>query len=255
MKQLHVNSARCLAGSVFLAIALIATVVRSEGPARGQGGRGQQPPRSPRAAALLDLTGYWVSVVTEEWRFRMVTPLKGDYAAVPMTPEGRKLADTWDKSKDGSCLAYGAAGLMRMPLRMHITWESDGVLKIETDAGLQTRRLVFDKSQRPGPRSLQGFSAAEWELFGGAGPNGGLRVTTTNMTGGWVRRNGVPYSQDAVLTEYWDRFAGPQGDEWASVTAIVDDPKYFREPFTTSSHFKKEPDGSHWRPSPCKNIT
>jgi hypothetical protein len=185
----------------------------------------------------------------------MVTPPKGDYGDVPVTPEARKAADAWDKSKDGSCLAYGAAGLMRMPTRMRITWESDSVLKIETDAGMQTRRLVFDKGQPPGPRSLQGFSAAEWEVFGGAGPNGGLKVTTTNMTGGWVRKNGVPYSENAVLTEYWDRVAGPRGDEWIALTTIVEDPRYFREPFTTSSQFKKEADGSRWKPSPCKNIT
>jgi hypothetical protein len=139
---------------------------------------------------------------------------------------------------------------------MRITWESDSVLKIETDAGMQTRRLFFDKGRQPGPRSLQGFSVAEWESVGGTGPGrGGVKVTTTNMTGGWVRRNGVPYSPTAVLTEYWDRFAGPSGTEWVSVTTVVDDPRYFREPFITSSHFKKEPDGSHWRPSPCKNVT
>ena len=234
---------------------IMAAAVHTAASAEGQAARGQQPPRSPRAAAPLDLTGYWVSVITEDWRFRMVTPLKGDYGAIPMTPEGRKIANAWDKSKDGSCLAYGAAGLMRMPLRAHITWESDSVLKIETDDGMQTRRLFFDRSRAPGPRSLQGFSVAEWESGGAGGADGGLTVTTSNMTGGWVRRNGVSYSQDAVLTEYWDRFAGPKGDEWFSVTAIVDDPKYFSQPFTTSSHFKREPDGSRWRPSPCRNPT
>ncbi|MBI2828625.1 MAG: hypothetical protein HYX77_05065 [Acidobacteria bacterium] len=249
------NTTRRIAGAAILAIAVVATGVGSAGSAQGQAVRGQQSLQSPRAAAPFDLTGYWVSVITEEWRVRMVTPLKGDYSGVPLTPEGRKVADTWDQSKDGSCLAYGAAGLLRMPLRVRITWESDSVLRIETDAGMQTRRLFFDKSQQPGPRSLQGFSVAEWESSSGTGPDGGLKVTTTNMTGGWVRRNGVPYSQDAMLTEYWDRFAGPGRDEWFSVTTIVDDPKSFTQPFTTSSHFKKEPDGSRWRASPCRNIT
>ena len=243
------NNSLRIAITAVLTIVVTAGVVRSAGSADGQGARGQQPPTSPQVAAPFDLTGSWVSVVTEDWRFRMVTPLKGDFGAIPMTPEGRTIANTWDKSKDGSCLAYGAAGLMRMPLRARITWESESVLKVDTDAGMQTRRLVFDNSQQSGPRSLQGFSVAEWES------DGGLKVTTRNLTSGWVRRNGVPYSQDAVLTEYWDRFAGPKGDEWFSVTAIVDDPKYFSQPFTTSSHFKKEPDGSRWMPSPCKNIT
>ena len=134
----------------------------------------------------------------------MVTPPKGDYASVPMTPEARAVADAWDISKDGSCMAYGAAGLLRIPTRLRISWESDTVLRLETDAGVQTRRLVFDKTQQPGPRSLQGFSLAEWERVGGRGAQGGdLKVTTTNMTGGWVRKNGVPYSENAVLTEYY----------------------------------------------------
>jgi hypothetical protein len=220
-----------------------------------QGRGGQQAPASPRASALIDLTGYWVSVVTEDWRWRMVTPPKGDYTSVPMTPEARKVADTWDISKEGSCMAYGAAGLLRNPTRLRISWESDTVLRLETDAGVQARRLVFDRTQQPGPRSLQGFSLAEWERAGGRGSQGGdLKVTTTNMTGGWVRKNGVPYSENAVLTEYYDRFTAPNGDDWFNVTTILEDPRYFTQAFVTSTHFKKEPDGSKWNPSPCRNI-
>ena len=153
-------------------------------------------------------------------------------------------------------MAYGAAGLLRNPTRLRISWESDTSLKFETDAGVQTRRLVFDKTQQPGPRSLQGFSVAEWEPTGGRGGQGGpLKVTTTNMTGGWVRKNGVPYRENAVLTEYYDRFTGPNGEDWVNVTTIVDDPKYFTTPFVTSTHFKKEPDGSKWNPSPCRSIS
>ena len=240
---------------LLLALAIMAVGVR-EGIAQGRGA--QQPAASPRASAASDLTGYWVSVVTEDWRWRMVTPPKGDYASVPMTAEARKVADTWDVSKDGSCMAYGAAGLMRLPTRLHITWESDTILTIETDAGVQTRKLVFDKTQQPGPRSLQGFSVAEWERVGGRGagvPGGDLKVTSTNMSGGWVRKNGVPYSENARMTEYFDRFTAPNGDEWFTVTTIVDDPKYFTQPFVTSTHFEKEPNGSKWSPSPCRNIS
>ena len=220
----------------------------------GQGRGAPQAPPTPRARAAFELTGYWVSVVTEDWRWRMVTPPKGDYNSVPMTAEARKVADTWDISKDGSCLAYGAAGLLRIPTRLHVTWESDTVLKLETDAGAQMRRFVFDTAaQSPGPRSLQGFSLAEWERAAGRGAQGGnLKVSTTNMTGGWVRKNGVPYSENAVLTEYYDRFAGPNGEEWIVVTTIVDDPKYFTQPFVTTTHFKREPDGSKWNPTPCR---
>src|SRR5687768_17779961 len=126
-------------GAVTLAVALAALghQVSAQGPGRG----GQQaPPPSPWASAAIDMTGYWVSVVNEDWRWRMVTPPKGDYASVPINDAARKVADTWDVSKDGSCQAYGVGGLSRIPGRLRVTWESDNVLKIDTDAGTQTRR-------------------------------------------------------------------------------------------------------------------
>lgn len=219
----------------------------------------QQPaPGSPWAMAPIDLTGYWVSVVTEDWRYRMVTPPRGSVDSIPINDQGRAVTDKWDPSTDGSCLAYGAGGLMRIPTRLHITWESDDVLKVETDAGVQTRRLLFNPPANPGPRTLQGFSVAEWNRPGG-GPigrgniaGGSLHVTTTNMTAAWLRKNGVPYSENAKMTEYWDRFTAPNGDEWINVTTIIEDPTYLNQPFVTSTHFKKEPDGSKWAPAPCR---
>ena len=78
-------------------------------------GPAQTPPPSARAGAPVDLTGTWVSVVTEDWRWRMVTPPKGDLTSVPLNPTGRKIAESWDPVTDGSCRAYGAAAVMRMP--------------------------------------------------------------------------------------------------------------------------------------------
>jgi hypothetical protein len=220
----------------------------------------QARPASPWAAAPIDITGYWVSIVNEDWRWRMVTPPKGDVASVPLNPEGTKVANSWDPATDGSCLAYGAGGLMRMPTRLHITWENEQTVKIDTDAGQQTRRLRFDKSQAAPPqRSLQGYSVAEWELAGGGGRGapqgprtGNLKVATTMLSGGWLRRNGVPYSENATLTEYFDRFAAPNGDEWLVVTTIVSDPKYLNQDFVTSTHFKREPNAAKWSPAACK---
>src|ERR1700732_5057440 len=109
--------------------------------------------RTAKTVAPIDLTGYWVSIVTEDWRYRMVTPAKGDYASVPLNPEGRKVADTWDPAKDeasgSQCKSYGAAALMRVPGRLHITWADDNTLKIEADAGTQTRLLHFGAAQPP----------------------------------------------------------------------------------------------------------
>ena len=240
-----------------LLVMLLALSVRAYGQ---QGPGASAPPRSAKDSAPIDLTGYWVSVVTEDWRWRMVTPPKGDVASVPLNPEGTKVANSWDPATDGSCLAYGAAGVMREPTRLHITWESPQTLKIETDSGVQTRRFLFGTSQPPAQRSLQGYSAAEWEIVGAggrgapAGPRrGNLKVTTTMMSGGWLRKNGVPYSEDATLTEYYDRFPAPNGEEWFVVTTIVSDSKYLNTDFVTSTHFKKEADGAKWAPKPCKS--
>jgi hypothetical protein len=259
--------------------------------AAGQGaGRGRgQPPQTPQAAAPIELTGWWVSVVTEDWRWRMVTPAKGDYASVPISNEGRRVADTWDPAKDeregNACRAYGAAAIMRVPGRVHVTWENENTLKMETDAGTQTRLLHFGDAQPPGgEQGWQGYSAATWEIAGGgaraggggfgAGGGGGgggggrggggapggappgprygsLKVVTTHMKPGYLRKNGVPYSENTTLTEYFDRHTEANGDDWFTVTTIVDDTKYLNQSFITSSGFKKERDGSKWRPTPC----
>src|SRR6266850_2789914 len=131
-----------------LAIALVLMFVSSLSAQQpGRGGRGAQVPQTPQQQAPIDLTGWWVSVVTEDWRWRMVTPKKGDYASMPINDEGRKVADGWDPAKDerdgNACKAYGAAAIMRVPTRLHITWQDENTLKIETDAGTQTRILRF----------------------------------------------------------------------------------------------------------------
>jgi hypothetical protein len=201
---------------------------------------------SPREAAPADFTGYWVSVVTEDWRWRMVTPKKGDYASVPLNDEGRRVADTWDPDRDdGTCRPYGAPGLMRLPLRVHFEWEDDDTLRLETDHGQQTRLLHFNPAEASGgPPSRQGHSVATWEAAS-------LKVVTTNLLPGYLRLNGVPFSEGTVLTEYFDRHAS-YGDEWFTVTAIVNDPRYLNEEFITSSSFKQLPDASHWHPTNCE---
>ena len=235
---------------------------RAGGPPAGrQGGGPPAAPATPQSTAAVDLVGNWVSVVNEDWRWRMVTPPKGDFASVPLNPAGTTQANTWTPAMDGQCEAYGAAGLMRQPTRVRISWQDPQTLKIETDAATQTRLLNFDPSAaKPTARSLQGFTTAEWERPGGGGgrgrgplPAGGnLKATTTMMRPGWLRKNGVPYSESATVTEYFDRFAAPNGDEWFSVTTIVNDPQYLNQDFVTSSHFKKEADGSKWSPSTCR---
>jgi hypothetical protein len=213
---------------------------------------------TPKAMAPLDLTGYWVSVVTEDWLYRMVTPKKGDYTSVPLNAEGRKMADAWDPAKDEAagdqCKAYGAPALMRIPGRLHITWQDDSTLKVETDAGTQTRLFHFSASAAGSGGDWQGASIANWEIVAGARapvPGAGLKVTTTRMKSGYLRRNGVPYSANALLTEYYDRVSEANGDSWLMVKTIVEDPAYLNVPFITSTHFKKQADSRGWNSTPC----
>ena len=244
------------------------------GFAQGPPGRGgpPQPPRTAREAAPVDLTGYWVSVVSEDWRWRMVTPLKGDFAGVPINPIGRQVGETWDAAKDESagqqCKAYGAAGIMRLPGRVHITWQDDKTLKLELDAGTQTRLFHFDSEAPANTQpSWQGYSLANWERppRGAEQQNAipvfatrtGLRgrsleVATTKLRAGYLRKNGVPYSDKTEVAEYYDYRKHPNGDEWFTVTTVVKDPVYLYNPYITSSDFKKEPDGSKFRPTPCE---
>jgi hypothetical protein len=236
--------------------------------------RGQQVPASPRAIAPKDFTGYWVSVVTEDWRWRMVSPAKGDYDSVPLNAEGRRVANTWDPKRDEtageSCRAYAAPAIMRVPGRLHITWDNDTTLRLDTEAGTQTRLLRFaatgsaqtDNRQTTRSESTwQGQSLAQWEMSGRRGmfggppprPSGALKVVTTHIRPGYLRKNGVPFSANTVLTEYFN-VLGPEdnGDLWIVVTTIVQDPQYLTGRFFTSTHFKKLSDGSSWHPTPCR---
>jgi hypothetical protein len=247
-------------GVVALALLIvIGTAARVDAQrGRGAGAGGEQA--TPRQAAPVDLTGYWVSVVSEDWRYRMVTPAKGDTGGVPLNAEGQRIAREWDPARDAAageaCRAYGAPGLMRLPGRLHITWQDDRTLRIETDSGTQTRLLHFGGAPTADDRTWQGFSTVAWDgVQGGGAPGaprwGSLRVVTTQLRPGYLRRNGVPYSENTVLTEYFDLHQGPRDSTWITVTTIVNDPKYLGQEFITSTDVRKEPDGSKWNPTPC----
>ena len=216
---------------------------------RGRGGGGGAPPASPRQAAPFDLTGYWVSPIIEDWKYRMVIPNKGVFDGLPLNAQGREVGNKWDPAADEAageqCRGFGAGGIMRLPGRLHITWQDDTTLKVETDTGTQTRLLAFRPTPAAAP-SWQGQSAASWNV-----PARTLKVITTNLKPGYVRRNGAPYSDKATITEYWELHSLPNKDEWLTVTTKVDDPTYFTRPYLTSSDFKKLPTAAGWNPTPC----
>jgi hypothetical protein len=241
----------------------------------------QLPTKTPRSAAPKDYTGYWVSVVTELWRYRMMVPDKNDFQFVPLNPEGRKLADTWDPAKDQAagvaCKSYAAPAIMQVPGRIHIYWQDDNTLRIDTDSGTQTRLFHFGgtaaESEAP---SWQGYSAASWEgqefvdtRDGQGGPvldsKGNLlprrelrpadflRVVTSKMRPGYLQKNGVPYSANAKLEEFYDTFTDPYtNNTWLTVTTAITDPQYLWEPLFMHAHFKKVADASGWDPTQCR---
>jgi hypothetical protein len=248
---------------------------RGEAPGRAGG-----PPASARAIAPFDPTGYWVAIISEDWRWRMVTPAKGDVVSIPLSPEGLRVAEGWDPAKDEAageqCKAYGAPGLMRGPTRLHITWQDDNTLKIDSDYGTQTRLLRFSGAGRAseaggssgtggasgagragGARTWQGLTTAQWTMAAGGGRGrggarrGSIKSITTQLRPGYLRKNGVPYSDRAVFTEYWDLHTEANGDQYLVDTNLIEDPVYLQTPWITALHFKKEPDGSKWDPTPC----
>lgn len=226
----------------------------------------QSDARSARERARIDITGQWVAVVTEDWLWRMITPPVGETSSIPLNPQGLDAAAAWDLAQDRAqgnlCRAYGPPGLIRQPTRIRVSWEDDDTLKLDFDAGRQTRRLHFDSAEVPEERSLQGHSSASWyrqqqsrgvlaartPLTGGA-----LHVRTNRLTPGYLRPNGVPYSEQATVGEFFNSFTLP-GDAgtWLIVTTVVDDPVYLATELVMSSQFKKEESRSGWNPRPCE---
>jgi hypothetical protein len=233
-----------------------------QAPGRG----GVQAPQTARAQAPIDLTGQWVSLITDDWRWRVVTPPRGDVLYVPVTEAGRRAAEQWDPARDAAageaCRAYGAGGIMHLPGRLRIGWENDDTLKVETDTGQQTRIFHFGNAVPPsGEPSWQGFSLAAWELPGGgrsrgarSGPRPGasLRVATSRMRPGYFRRNGVPYGARASMTEWFTTLSEPDGSTYLIVTRILVDPEFIQGQYVRTVQFKRENGTEGWNPTPCE---
>ena len=239
-------------------LALAAVAVRAQDPGRDLTGvdaanpaaRGRGPAgKTPKESAPIDLTGYWVSIVSEDWRFRMLTPPKGDHPDFLLTPEATRIADAWDPARDQAekdhCKAYGAPNIMRVPGRFHITWADDRTLKIETDAGQQTRLLKFSLVTGPsGPPSRQGTSIAQWDRRA-------LRVETSNLLPGYLQYNGVPFGANLKMVEYFDTITEPGGEIWLIDDAVLTDPQNLARSHKRSTHLRKQADNKGWDPQPC----
>lgn len=295
------------AGRYVLAAALACVVglTTIEAQAQGRGGRGTAP-ATARASAPFDLTGYWTAVITEDWHVRMLTAPRGDFGVgapgvienpgqgllgvgpnpsarsnIPYNIAGAQAAMKWDPARDeadgSACKAYGAPGIMRQPTHLRISWQDDATLKIEADAGTQTRlfrfgppvdagRMDFSNATYVPPPparteapagvepSGQGYSIAQWNIVPAAGMverGGSLKVVTTRLRPGYYWKNGMPYTGNAVLTEYFRLMELPDKSQWIRLTQIVEDPEYLTQPWVVNYAFRKLPDGARWNPAPC----
>ena len=234
---------------------LLAFVALAAVPVAGQRGRAQGPPPTPKSDAAIDITGTWTAVITEDWALRMVTPKKGDYTRVPMTPAARQIADAWDPAKDEAageqCRGYGAPSVMRLPGRLRISWADEQTLKMELEAGNQTRLFHFTTAAAGEP-AWQGVSSAQWQYTVNPPRTGELKVVTTRLRAGYLRKNGVPYSANTSMTEYYHRMTAPNGDVWLTVVAEITDPQNLREPFVQSTHFKRLAANATFKPEACE---
>jgi hypothetical protein len=273
-----------------------------QGPARGgRGGGAPAAPPTARAAAAADFSGYWVRIITEDWRWLMVVPNKGNSDSIQLSPAGQAILNAWDPARDeadgNQCKGYGAAAISRLPTRAHVTWQDDNTLKWETDQGMQTRLFKFGAPVQTADaiaRTWQGVSVATWEPAAGGGrggpggpggpagfpgappaatdaaavlplnapptaagargnnQNGWLKVVSNNFKSGYLRKNGVPYSEKATVTEYFQPMPETYGVRYMVVTTILEDPEYLTGPLITSSNYKKLPDTNNgWDPQPC----
>jgi len=200
---------------------------------------------------------------------------------IPYNAAAAQTAMKWDPAKDeaegNACKAYGAPGIMRLPTHLHITWQDDNTLKVEADYGTQTRLFHFAPPATQGrldygnatffparpPKleppagvepSVQGYSVAQWTIMGGAGNferGGNLKVVTTRLKPGYYWKNGMPYTGNATLTEYFRVMELPDRSQWIRFTQIVDDAEYLTQAWIVNYAFKKLPDGSKWSPTPC----
>jgi hypothetical protein len=264
------KAAHTTLGAMLVAVLLNGAIVE---PAFAQRRGAAQAPtaESAQAGAPIDITGHWVSLITDDWVFRMITPAKGDYSYLPLNPEGRRVADTWDPARDEAageeCKGYAAPAIMRLPSRVHITWQDPNTLQLDIDNGMQTRLFRFGRAEPQGPRTWQGWSTAQWEIsgntdrqmvFGDAvtslgevAKQGSLKVDTTNLRAGYLRKNGVPFSEDAFMTEYYNLITEEDGNQYLVIQTYVEDPRYLRAHFVRTMQFKREPDGSKRSPVPC----
>jgi hypothetical protein len=207
------------------------------------------------AFAQIDLAGEWAPQFHEDQPERLAGPPVGDYAGLPINDAARFMADAWEADilsvPEHQCKPHPADYSPRGPANLRISKEVDTatqeVIALHTHISWQApeRTIWMDGRTHPdefAAHTWQGFSTGEW-----IGPV--LKVVTTHLKKGWIRRNGVPRSDQAELTEYFFR----HGD-FLTWTSIVNDPLYLTEPMIRTSDFRVAP-AQNIGPYPCLIVS
>lgn len=198
------------------------------------------------AAAQLDLTGEWAPIYHENGPERLPGPELGDYTELPLNEAGRLAADSWDADRisvvqEYQCRPHGSDYALRGLGNQRVTRDIDPAT--QRVVAFRTHMLAWDSDRviwmdgRPhppeyAPHSWQGFSTGVWE-------GNTLTVTTTHLKTNYLRRNGVPRSDKAVVTEHWSRHG-----TYLTVVTVINDPVYLTEPLVRSDNWNLDP-GQH----------
>jgi hypothetical protein len=207
----------------------------------------------PRAFAQMDFSGDWAPSQHED---SIANPYIGEFVGIPMSAAGLARANTWEPSSETlpewQCRPHGFAYISRGPSQPRIWKEVDPDSRaiiawhVEFLRNESSEPLAIYMDGRATPpedavHTWGGFSTGEWE-------GQKLRITTTHLTEGYYRRNGVPQSDQAKLITYWIR----HGDYlvWAN---IAYDPVYLSEPLVRSSEEVWVPN-QEIQPYPCTVV-
>jgi len=205
------------------------------------------------AFAQLDFTGEWAPRFYEDQPERVAGPELGDYLGLPITDAARMRADTWNAAiqtlPEWQCRPHSADYIWRGPSNLHIWKEVDPVTREITAFHAEWLRSIdniYYLDGRPHPsanaaHTWGGFATAKWE-------GNMLTVTVTHLKEGYVRRNGVPRSDLATVTEHWIRHG-----KWLTVVTIVNDPVYLTEPFIRSTDYELD-EHQLVPPYPCDAV-
>jgi hypothetical protein len=193
------------------------------------------------ASAQVDFSGGWITKVHEDAPERGPGPEIGDYAGLPVNDAARMKADAWDAQEleaiEHECEPHPADYGPRGPANMRVWGDMDPLTKgitawhTELSYMLPLRTIYMDGRPHPSPNAphtWQGFSTGEWD-------GDKLKVTTTHLKQGWVRRNGLPRSATATLIEYYVRH-----HDVLTLVAVVKDPVYLTEPLIRSSSWVEQ---------------